>query len=100
MKVSSQAATALGKDNKDSRSEVPPLSLIPDDGKMEQSDDVKTGTFKLRLDPANTASQKYSFTMANVDRGQSIRFQIKWVKDVQKVLHAVWALLRQPHNTS
>jgi hypothetical protein len=92
MKVSSQAATAL----------VPPLSLVPDDNKMEQNDEVKKCTFKLRSDPADTTSQKYSSTMAYADGSQSIRFQIKWVKDVLKVLHGmgVAVLLRQPHNTS
>jgi hypothetical protein len=74
MKVSSQG------------SEVPPLSLVPDDNELEQNNNVKKGTFKLRLDPADTTSQKYSFTMAYTDRSQLIRFQIKWVKDVLKVL--------------
>jgi hypothetical protein len=58
MKVSSQAATALGN-NKDSK-EVPPLSLVPDEGAMEQNDVAKKGTFKLLSDPTDTDSQKYS----------------------------------------
>jgi hypothetical protein len=75
MKVSSQAATALGN-NKDSK-EVPPLSLFPDENKMEQKDEAKKGQFKLLSDPTDTASQKYSFTMNYADGSQSIQFQIK-----------------------
>jgi hypothetical protein len=89
MKVSSQAATALGNKNQDSKAEVPPLSLIPDEDKMEQNDTAKKGTFKLRSDPTNVNSQKYSFTMAYTDGSHSIQFQIKWVKDVLKVLHGM-----------
>jgi hypothetical protein len=84
MKVSSQAATALGN-NKDPK-EVPPLSLVPDESKIEQNDDAKKGSFKLLSDPTDMASQKYSFTMNYTDGSQSIQFQIKWVKDVQKIL--------------
>jgi hypothetical protein len=87
MKVSSQAATALGN-NKDSK-EVPPLSLVPDESKIEQNDEAKKGSFKLLSDPTDTASQKYSFTMNYADGSQSIRFQIKWVKDVQKILRSM-----------
>jgi hypothetical protein len=84
MKVSSQAATALWN-NKDSK-EVPPLSLVPDESKIEQNDEAKKAFFKLLLDPTDTAIQKYSFTMNYAYGSQSIRFQIKWVKDVQKIL--------------
>jgi hypothetical protein len=87
MKVSSEAATALGN-NKDSK-EVPPLSLFPDEDELEQNNAAKKGTFKLLSDPSNTDSQKYSFTMTYADGSQSIRFQIKWVKDVQKILRGM-----------
>jgi hypothetical protein len=59
IKVSSQDAIALGNKNQDSKAEVPPLSLIPDEDEMEQSDAAKKGTFKLRLDPTDVNSQKY-----------------------------------------
>jgi hypothetical protein len=87
MKVLSQAATALGN-NKDSK-EVPPLSLIPDESKIEQKDKAKRAQFKLLSDPTDTTSQKYSFTMNYADGNQSIRFQIKWVQDVLKVLRGM-----------
>jgi hypothetical protein len=87
MKVSSQAATALGN-NKDSK-EVPPLSLVPDESEIEQKDEAKKAQFKLLSDPTDTASQKYSFTMNYADGNQSIRFQIKWVQDVQKILRGM-----------
>jgi hypothetical protein len=87
MKVSSQVATALGN-NKDSK-EVPPLSLVPDENEMEQKDKAKKGHFKLLSDPTDTASQKYSFTMNYADGSQSIRFQIKWVMDVHKILRGM-----------
>jgi hypothetical protein len=87
MKVSSQAATALGN-NKDSK-EVPPLSLVTDESEIEQNDEAKKGLFKLMSDPTDTASQKYSFTMNYADGSQLIRFQIKWVKDVQKILRGM-----------
>jgi hypothetical protein len=86
-KVSSQAATALGN-NKDPK-EVPPLSLVPDESEIEQKDEAKKGHFKLLSDPTDTASQKYSFTMHYADGSQSIRFQIKWVMDVQKILRGM-----------
>jgi hypothetical protein len=87
MKVSSQAAMDLGN-NKDSK-EVPPLSLVPEEDKLVQGESPKKGQFKLLSDPTNTASQKYSFTMNYADGSQSIRFQIKWVMDVQKILHGM-----------
>jgi hypothetical protein len=89
MKVSSQAVTALGSKNQKSKSEVPPLSLLPDEDEMEQGDTAEKATFKLRLDPTNVNSQKYSFTMAYIDGSQSIRFQIKWANDILKVLHGM-----------
>jgi hypothetical protein len=97
MKVSSQAATALGSRNQDSKSEVPPFPLVPDEDELEQNDSTKKGTFKLRLDPTNPDSPKYSFTMAYADGSQTIRFQIKWVNDVTKVY---WVSLRRQLSTS
>jgi hypothetical protein len=87
MKVSSQAATALGN-NKDSK-EVPPLSPVPDENQMEQKDEAKKAQFILLSDPTDMASQKYSFTMNYADGSQSIWFQIEWVMDVQKVLRGM-----------
>jgi hypothetical protein len=87
MKVSSQATTALGN-NKDSK-EVPPLSLVPDESEIEQKDEAKKAQFKLLSDPTDTTSSKYSFTMNYADGSQSIRFQIKWVQDVQKILRGM-----------
>jgi hypothetical protein len=84
MKVSSQAATAVG--NKDSKAEVPPLPLVPDEGELEISETTKKGQFKLRSEAAEPDSQKFAFTMAYADGSQSIRFQIQWVKNVNKVL--------------
>jgi hypothetical protein len=87
MKVSSQAATALGN-NKDSK-EVPPLPLVPDENELEQRDEARKAQFKLLSDPTDTTSSKYSFTMNYADGNQSIRSQIKWVNDVQKVLRGM-----------
>jgi hypothetical protein len=87
MKVKSQAATALGN-NKDPK-EVPPLSLVPDESKIEQKDEAKKGHFKLLSDPTDTASQKFSFTMNYADGSQLIQFQIKWVMDVQKIIRSM-----------
>jgi hypothetical protein len=87
MKVSSQAAAAIG--HKDSKPEVPPLSLVPDDNELEESDQAKKGSFKLYSDPTDTTSAKYSFSMPYSDGSQSIRFQIKWVWNTLKVLRGM-----------
>jgi len=84
MKVSSQAASAVG--HKDSKAEVPPLPLIPDPDELELTETTKKGQFKIRSEAADPDSQKYAFTMAYADGSQSIRFQIQWVKNVNKVL--------------
>jgi hypothetical protein len=87
MKVSSGASKAL--EHKDSKQELPPLSLVPDNLEMEESDSSKIGSLKLYSDPADTTSLKYSFSMPYADGGQSIRFQIKWVWNTLKVLRGM-----------
>jgi hypothetical protein len=84
MKVSNGAAKAL--ENKDSKQELPPLSLVPDEVEMEESDAAKIGSFKLLSVVTDTTSSKYSFNMPYADGSQSIRFQIKWVWNTLKVL--------------
>jgi hypothetical protein len=84
MKVSSGATRAL--EHKDSKQELPPLSLVPDDSELEESDSAKVGSFKLYSDAADTMSSKYSFSILYADGSQSIWFQIKWVWNTLKVL--------------
>jgi hypothetical protein len=84
MKVSNGAVKAL--EHKESKQELPPLSLVPDDNELEESDTAKIGQFKLYSDATNATSPKYSFSMPYADGSHSIRFQIKWVWNTCKVL--------------
>jgi hypothetical protein len=79
-----RAAKAL--EHKNSKQELPPLSLVPDNSELEEMDSAKVGSFKLYSDPADTTSLKCSFSMPYADGSQSIRFQIKWVWNTLKVL--------------
>ena len=80
--------------------EIPPLTLIPDEDEFDVKDYSKTGSFKLYSDPDAAADAtagvaagfhhpKYSFTMPYADGSQSIRFHIKWVENVKKVLRGM-----------
>jgi hypothetical protein len=91
MKVSTSAVKAI--ERKESRLETPPLSLVPDEEEIEEDDATKKVSFKLFTNPAaaaaaaaGTHSPKFTFSMAIADGTQSIRFQIKWTENVQKVL--------------
>jgi hypothetical protein len=87
MKVSNCATKAL--ENKDSKQELPPLSLVPDEVEMEELDSAKIGSFKLLSVVTDTRSSKYSFNMPYADGSQSIWFQIKWVWNTLKVLRGM-----------
>jgi hypothetical protein len=71
MKVSNGAVKAL--ENKDSKQELPPLSLVPDEVKMEELDSAKIGSFKLLSVVTDTTSLKCLFNMPYADGSQSIR---------------------------
>jgi hypothetical protein len=88
MKVSNSAVKAI--EGKESKMEIPPLSLIPDDEELEESDTTKKISFKLYTNPNDTDhSPKYSFSVAIADGSQSIRFQIKWADNVKKILRGL-----------
>ena len=92
MKVSKHAVKAFDK-NKDhtAKQEAPILSLVPDDEELAEEGEIrtKTGSFKLRSDPADPASLLYVFYMGFADGSQSIRFHLKWTQDVKKVLRGM-----------
>ena len=81
MKVAPQS------NRKEAPREVPPLPLVPEET-MEYSskDSTKCGSFKLLLNPSDTTSTKYTFTMSYVDGSQSIRAHLKWLENVSKLL--------------
>jgi hypothetical protein len=87
MKVSNGAVKGL--EHKDSKQEFHPLSLIPDNSKLEERDSAKVGSFKLYSNAMDTTSAKYSFSMPYAVGSQSIRFQIKWVWNTLKVLRGM-----------
>ena len=66
--------------------EVPPLPLIPDDlDEINIKDPMKSCTFKLYSNPADTTSAKVGFTMPIIDGTQSVRAHIKWYENVKRV---------------
>jgi hypothetical protein len=90
MKTSSGAVKALEKNSKaDSQMERPPLPLIPEEDEMIQDDPLKSGTFKLYSNPADTTSTQYYFKMGFADGTNSIRYHIKWTHNVAKVLRGM-----------
>ena len=59
--------------------------MVPEEGEYDD-DSSKTGSFKLLSNPTDANSAAYKFTMGYADGTQSIRYHIKWVKNVNKVL--------------
>lgn len=85
MKVSSDAAKAL-----DNKLEAPILSLIPETENDEDGEDrTSTVQFKLKSNPADADSPKYTMTMGYCDGSQSIRFHLKWYQNVNIVLRGL-----------
>jgi hypothetical protein len=88
MKVSNGAAKKA-LEHKDSKQELPVLSLVPDNIQLEELDTAKIGHFKLLSVVTDPTSSKFSFSMPYADGSQSIRFQIKWVWNALKVLRGM-----------
>ena len=87
MKVTHSTVKGMERNERETNKvEIPPLTLLPDEEDDDEKNNTKTGSFKLKTDPADANSPKYSFTMAYADGTQSVRFHIQWVKNVKCVL--------------
>ena len=91
MKFAKGAAKALEKKHEYTtpKSELPVLSLIPEEGEYDEDDPSKLGSFKLLSNPTDANSAKYQFQMGFADGSQSARFHLQWGKNVMKVLHGM-----------
>ena len=67
--------------------EKPILSLRPDeDDTTDHKDHTKCGSFKLRANPTDADSSKYSFSLPYVDGTQSVRSHLQWKTNVERVI--------------
>ena len=61
------------------------LPLVPEDDALDYEDRTKVSSFKLRTDPANADSPKYSFSIAILDGTSTPRQGIVWTNKVTKI---------------
>jgi len=71
-----------GNGKKKSSNFIPPLTLIPE----IQYDSSKKHGFKLRTNPTDADSTKFSFDMYHLDGSETLREALQWYKDMEKVL--------------
>ena len=68
----------------------PILSLRPEeDDTMDHKDHTKYGSFKLRANPTDEDSSKYSFSLPYVDGTQSVRSHLQWKTNVERVINGL-----------
>ena len=72
--------------NNSNTKEIPLLPLTLEELASEEKEDSSHYcSYKLLVAPGTTNTNKYSFTMLNVDGTQSIRAILKWTRDILTV---------------
>ena len=61
------------------------LPLVPEEDSLEYEDSTKCASFKLRTNPADADSPKFSFTILIIDGTKTPRQAIEWYTKVNKI---------------